>query len=332
LCSNFFFFFFISVLIGGEGDDHLQVTVLVPEYVDNAPVIADGGPGFNTLVLIGTEANDIFVITKDSLCGAGRFATFVLFQQFMVLGDAGDDHIYVLGTARLSSMRVSGMTLLSCSALITLMRTESLCVFLGGLGSDKVTIVPERIVGPIACNPLRGHSGLIEHSIASDLPEWNSILIDGISAQVKDNTSGIWFEPVGGLSLYASSTNLDFPASQNISFKLTFPVPFGEEVLIKLAEAKQFGNRSQQIIMTPEVLHFREIGEIINVTVTAQRPFDSGLLNVRTYLTMAALPPKFGPFASLPALPTIPIDIFDAYLQPLMSRGINGPASQLVAI
>ena len=35
------------------------------EYNINAPVAIDGGSGYNTLVVIGTEGNDTFVITKD---------------------------------------------------------------------------------------------------------------------------------------------------------------------------------------------------------------------------------------------------------------------------
>lgn len=40
----------------------------------NAPVVADGGPGFNTFALVGTEAPDAFAVTSDDLCGAGRYA------------------------------------------------------------------------------------------------------------------------------------------------------------------------------------------------------------------------------------------------------------------
>lgn len=47
---------------------------MTPEYVANAPVVADGGPGFNTFALVGTEAPDAFAVTGDDLCGAGRYA------------------------------------------------------------------------------------------------------------------------------------------------------------------------------------------------------------------------------------------------------------------
>jgi hypothetical protein len=45
---------------GGDGDDYF-------EYNINAPVSIDGGPGFNTVVVVGTEGPDNFVITRDGV-------------------------------------------------------------------------------------------------------------------------------------------------------------------------------------------------------------------------------------------------------------------------
>ncbi len=49
---------------GGSGDDTF-------EYNINAPVSINGGTGFDTVVAIGTEREDAFVITEDGIFGAG---------------------------------------------------------------------------------------------------------------------------------------------------------------------------------------------------------------------------------------------------------------------
>ena len=53
-----------TVVNGGAGDDHI-------EYNINAPLAIDGGEGVDTLVVIGTEASDNFVVTRDGVQGAG---------------------------------------------------------------------------------------------------------------------------------------------------------------------------------------------------------------------------------------------------------------------
>ena len=49
---------------GGNDDDHF-------EYNINAPVSINGGTGFDTVVVIGTERADAFLITEDGIFGAG---------------------------------------------------------------------------------------------------------------------------------------------------------------------------------------------------------------------------------------------------------------------
>jgi hypothetical protein len=49
---------------GGTGDDTFNYDF---EYVDNAKVEIDGGPGLNTFVAIGTELQDGFTVTEDGI-------------------------------------------------------------------------------------------------------------------------------------------------------------------------------------------------------------------------------------------------------------------------
>ena len=81
----------LTDLSGGAGADLIQ-------YAVNAPVNIDGGDGFDTVIVIGTEFADDFVITKDGVFGAGLNVNFVNIESLEVDGGAGDDRFFVLST------------------------------------------------------------------------------------------------------------------------------------------------------------------------------------------------------------------------------------------
>ena len=91
----------VSEVSTGSGADLVS-------YVMNAPVAVDGGDGFDTLVLIGTEADDIFVISKDGLWGAGRYVSFVGIEKVDVDGAEGDDLFVVVSTSPTVQTRIFG--------------------------------------------------------------------------------------------------------------------------------------------------------------------------------------------------------------------------------
>ena len=143
-------------------------------YVMNAPVAVDGGDGFDTLVLIGTEADDIFVISKDGLWGAGRYVSFVGIEKVDVDGAEGDDLFIVVSTSPTVQTRI-----------------------FGGLGSDTILVGS---AAPIAvADDLQGHSGIIEHSVESTLGNWAGIPVDGVGAEITDDdTPAVVITPTGG--------------------------------------------------------------------------------------------------------------------------------------
>ena len=63
----------LTDLSGGAGADLIQ-------YAVNAPVNIDGGDGFDTVVVIGTEFNDDFVVTSNGVFGAGLNVNFVEYR------------------------------------------------------------------------------------------------------------------------------------------------------------------------------------------------------------------------------------------------------------
>ena len=149
----------------------------VIQYVVNAPVSIDGGTGFDTLVLIGTEADDIFVITRDGIWGAGRYISFVGVEQVDVDGAEGDDLFVVVSTSPTVLTRI-----------------------FGGKGSDTTLVGGAAPI--VVADDLRGHSGIITHSVESDLGSWAGIPVDGIAAEIADNDEpAAIIAPTGGTTL-----------------------------------------------------------------------------------------------------------------------------------
>ena len=142
---------------GGAGADLIQ-------YAVNAPVFIDGGDGFDTLIVIGTEFGDDFVVTENSIYGAGLNITFVRVESVEVDGAEGDDRFFIRGTGANLVTKVTG-----------------------GLGSDTFNVN-----GPtpdVISNDLLGHSGLISHLVESNSgdSEYAGLKVEGISANVADD-------------------------------------------------------------------------------------------------------------------------------------------------
>jgi len=142
-------------LTGGGGADTIQ-------YVINAPVFINGGDGFDTIVVIGTEFGDDFVITENGVFGAGLHVNFVNIEALRLDGAEGDDRFFVQST-----------------------NPRILTEIFGGLGSDTFSIAGD--TPAVASNDLKGHSGLIIHDVESDDTAYDGLRVDGISANVADN-------------------------------------------------------------------------------------------------------------------------------------------------
>jgi Ca2+-binding RTX toxin-like protein len=142
-------------LSGGAGADLIR-------YAVNAPVNINGGDGFDTLVVIGTEFGDDFVITKNGVFGAGLNVNFVNIESLRVDGAEGDDRFFVQST-----------------------KDTVLTEIFGGLGDDTFNASGD--TPPVVSNDFRGHSGIITHEIESSDPLFNGQSLFGISANVGDN-------------------------------------------------------------------------------------------------------------------------------------------------
>ncbi|HEY3484076.1 MAG TPA: hypothetical protein VGK49_01775, partial [Ilumatobacteraceae bacterium] len=91
----------LATLFGGAGTNRY-------DYLQNAPVFINGGPGIDTIVVIGTPIGDTFIITDVSIVGAGRITTFLNIESIEVDGAGGPDTIWIMSTAQGMSTTVIG--------------------------------------------------------------------------------------------------------------------------------------------------------------------------------------------------------------------------------
>ena len=138
---------------GGVGDDTIRYNI-------DAPVQVDGGTGFNTLVLLGTEADDTFVITKDGIFGGGLNVAYTNIQAVTVDALEGNDKFYVLST-------LAGVS----------------TTLIGGVGGDTFVIGGD-VQGTVVSANTKGASGVVDHTVTSADGSYNGIFVDGIGLTV----------------------------------------------------------------------------------------------------------------------------------------------------
>lgn len=126
--------------------------------------ISNGGTGSNRLTVIGSERNDRYIVKDGLVYGGGLFIEYTNIVHFEVVGDAGDDEFVVLSTN--PSMFIS---------------------LYGGSGSDTFDITPGTVDSVFSKN-LRGHRGIIEHTIvSSDDEDYNGLNVRGVEVNILDN-------------------------------------------------------------------------------------------------------------------------------------------------
>jgi Ca2+-binding RTX toxin-like protein len=96
---------------GGDGADLIQ-------YAENAPVDIDGGDGFDTVRIIGTEFSDDFLVTSTGVSlldfdADGNLiepvkVNFANIESLHVDGAEGDDRFFVLGTPEGTTVTLTG--------------------------------------------------------------------------------------------------------------------------------------------------------------------------------------------------------------------------------
>src|SRR5262249_9305569 len=143
---------------GGQGADFISFEV-------NAPVRIDGGDGFDTVTVIGTEFGDDFVINSQGVFGAGLFVTYTGIEKLVVDALEGNDTFFIASTPPNVAVEV-----------------------IGGLGSDTFNVGGGNSDQPITVvsNSLDGHSGLVENTVSSNDPRYQAIFAESVAPRIGD--------------------------------------------------------------------------------------------------------------------------------------------------
>ena len=163
---------------GGQGADLISYTV-------NAPVNIEGGDGFDTLTVLGTEFGDEFVVTDRGVLGAGLFIRYGGLERIVVNALEGNDTFFILSSAEGVALEVYG-----------------------GLGSDtlKVGGGDDGKAITVVANDLLGHSGLILHDTDSSDPRYLGVFAHGVSANVTDSDApGVFIDMSSSVRVFENS-------------------------------------------------------------------------------------------------------------------------------
>ncbi|HEX5279640.1 MAG TPA: hypothetical protein VFW28_06150 [Micropepsaceae bacterium] len=147
------------------------------EYNINAPVSVDGGPGFDKLIVLGTEFADHIVVTDKGIFGAGLTVSYQNIEVLEIDALEGDDIIDVLSTQPGVVTRV-----------------------IGGLGNDTINVAGD-VTGEVVSRDINGTSGVINDRVTSSDPRYASLIADGEALSVARPTQGqVIIEESGGFT------------------------------------------------------------------------------------------------------------------------------------
>ncbi|MDA9858821.1 hypothetical protein N9D23_11935, partial [Rubripirellula sp.] len=190
-------------ITGGGGADLVQ-------YAVNSPVNINGGDGFDTLIVIGTEFGDDFVVTNKGVFGAGLTINFVNIESLRVDGAEGNDRFFVESTGE-----------------------DFLTELFGGLGEDTFNMSGD--TPPVVSNDLLGHSGIVTNDVTqSNDVRYQDLVLHGVSANVADNDEPfVVVRQTDGSSFVGESSDGDLFFVDSYEVVLTRQPQPGFDVLVK---------------------------------------------------------------------------------------------------
>ena len=192
----------VNVKVNGGADNDII------QYNINSPVDIDGGSGFDKIVVLGTELDDVFVVTKDGIYGAGLTVRVANAEAMEVDGLEGDDTFYVLST--------------DANVVTTI---------IGGLGSDTFNIAGD-VVEKVVSDDNDGDRGIISHTVTSTDPAYAGLFVRGIDFTAKGDTTARSISTMGCKVREDDATSID-------SYTISLPTAVAGTVAFVTVSAAQ---------------------------------------------------------------------------------------------
>ena len=165
-------------IYGGDGDDHVA-------YGIGVPVSIFGGAGKNSVEALGTEGDDVFVVTRDGIFSAGRSTTMIDVQAVEIDGLFGNDQFDVISTA-----------------------SDVVTTLIGGGGSDTFNVGGD-VATPVIARKVDGQTAFLNYGITSTDPAYSNLGVDGTRLTLAVPQSGPVqvTQPSGGVTVLKGATN-----------------------------------------------------------------------------------------------------------------------------
>ena len=218
-------------LFGGDGADDIQYSI-------NSPLKIDGGSGTDSIVVLGTEADDNFMITEDGIFGAGLNVGFDNVEIAEVDGLEGDDTFYVLST-----------------------NANVETTIIGGQGADTFNVASD-VTRPIVSYSVEGRSSFVNHSVFSDDPAYSGIFVNGVPLNVANESNGaVAVDTMDGQMLVDENGLED-------RYQLSFSVPQPDVATVAYitvsaarasgSDEESTGNAADSILISTDGVNFYE--------------------------------------------------------------------------
>ena len=286
-------------LFGGGGDDQVAYNI-------NAPLKIDGGDGVDTVVVLGTEADDSFMIDDEGIYGAGLNIGFAGIEIAEVDGLGGDDSFFVLSTSAKISLTV-----------------------IGGLGSDTISVAGD-VTEDIVSLEVEGVSAFVNHAVASSDAAFNQIFVDGVRLNiaasnrglVEIDRSGLAVLDEGGAAGYydvrltsavTQTAYLTVSAARSSSFDRNLSLTSGGSVLansLNVAGGSIYGSTPVQDYASANVLSFTSSNWNDWQRVYVEAPEDDAMEGTRIVTISHALQSD-DPAVQGMAIQNVEIDVLD---------------------
>lgn len=319
----------VLTLNGGDGDDEFLVKAFALEgsvddpdrdltditgaggadliqYAVNAPVGINGGDGLDTVIVLGTEFGDDFVVTEQGVFGAGLNVSFSGIEILKLDTAEGNDRIFVLGTG-----------------------PDHVTEVFAGEGSDAYFIGGD--APPVVSNDLLGHSGLITHEAGSRDDRFDGVNVDGIAANVGDNDEpfiriikddGLLRVTEDGMAMASYSMVLTREPRGLVGITAIAPRPSPNEARNGIEYLRVNGMQAAQLVFDAANWY---VPQTIEVTATPDLAYEGIHIGTINHL-VTQFPVPGAPNYDNMAIPSVSVAVVDDDLPGLVIQQVGGDA------
>jgi hypothetical protein len=171
---------------------------------------------------------------------------------------------------------------------------------------------------------LRGHTGLIEHVTTSNDPRWHHLPVNGLAANIRDRSDGIFINPQK-LTLWSDTGNFEFPSTQSVTIQLTHPPSTNVRVRLHGMIESSVGYPLLTVVNS-DLIFTASNWDVPQQSLITMLPWNSTITGVGDTMVsyvLVTLSSNDISYRDL-ILPSIPVTLIDATNMPLLYTPLRG--------